>query len=287
MTRVAAWQYPIEQVPSFDAWRAKLERGVADAAAAGAALLVLPEYAAMELTATLSPDAQATLATQLAGMQALKGRYLEALATAARTYGIAIVGGSFPEEVGAVYHNRARVFLPARDPVLVEKLQMTRFERERWGITGGRAQPVIELAPDLRLGVAICYDAEFPLIVRRLVEAGANLIAVPSCTDTLAGYHRVRVACMARALENQCFVLQAPTVGIAPWSIALDENIGAAALFAPSDHGFPPEGIVAIGPMSEGHLLVAELDLPQLEQVRRDGQVLNHRDWSAPGHLEG
>ena len=39
--------------------------------------------------------------------------------------------------------------------VLAEKLQMTRFEREQWGITGGTAQPVIELG-ELRLGVAIC-----------------------------------------------------------------------------------------------------------------------------------
>jgi predicted amidohydrolase len=287
VTRVAAWQYPIDQVPSFDAWRAKLERGVADAAGAGAVLLVLPEYAAMELTAVLAPDEQATLATQLAAMQALLPRYQAALADAARTHGIAIVGGSFPERVGDLFHNRAHVFRPTGMPVLVEKLQMTRFERERWGITGGHAQPVIELGPELRLGVAICYDAEFPLIVRRLVEAGANLIAVPSCTDTLAGYHRVRTACLARALENQCFVLQAPTVGLAPWSIALDENVGAANLFAPSDRGFPDDGVVASGPLGEAYLLVKDLDLAQLAVVRRDGQVLNHRDWSLPSHLQG
>jgi predicted amidohydrolase len=285
VTRVAAWQYPIEQLPSFDAWRAKLERGVAEAA--GAAVLVIPEYAAMELTAILAPDEQATLETQLAAIQTLAPRYRDALAEAARTHGITIVGGSFPERVGDVVHNRAYVFRPTGEPVLVEKLQMTRFERERWGITGGHAQPVVELAPDLRLGVAICYDAEFPLIVRRLVEAGANLIAVPSCTDTLAGYHRVRVSCVARALENQCYVLQAPTVGLAPWSIALDENVGAAGLFAPCDRGFPDDGVVAIGPLNEAHLLVAELDLARLEAVRRDGQVLNHRDWASPSHLEG
>jgi predicted amidohydrolase len=287
VTRVAAWQYPIDQLPSFDAWRAKLERGVAEAAAAGAALLVLPEYAAMELTATLAPDAQATLEAQLAAIQALLPPYQRAFADAARTHAITIVGGSFPERVGDVVHNRAHVFCPTGEPVLVEKLQMTRFERERWGITGGHAQPVIELAADLRLGVAICYDAEFPLIVRRLVEAGANLIAVPSCTDTLAGYHRVRTACLARALENQCYVLQAPTVGLAPWSIALDENIGAAGLFAPSDRGFPDDGVVASGPLNDAHLLVVDLDLAQLEAVRRDGQVLNDRDWSAPAHLIG
>ena len=287
MTRVAAWQYPIEQLASFDAWKDKLARGVAEAADAGASLLVIPEYASMELTSLLTQVEQATLATQLEALQRLVPAYLAALADVARAHRIAIVGGSFPERAGDVFHNRLRVFGASGEGVLVEKLQMTRFERERWGIAGGRAAPVIELSPDLRLGVAICYDAEFPLIARRLVEAGANVIAVPSCTDTLAGYHRVRVACAARALENQCYVVQAPTVGLAPWSIAVDENVGSAGVFAPCDRGFPEDGVVAMGPIDEAHVLVAEIDLARVDEVRRDGQVLGHRDWSAPAHLAG
>ncbi len=288
MIRIAAWQYPIEALASFSAWRTKLETTVAEAARANAELLVIPEYASMELTSLLSPAEQATLATQLAAIQALREPYLAALADAARTYGITLVGGSFPERVENAegYRNRLRVVAPTGEPVLVEKLQMTRFERERWGISGGSAQPVIELGA-MRLGVAICYDAEFPLIVRRLVEAGANVIAVPSCTDGLAGYHRVRVACAARALENQCYVVQAPTVGLAPWSIAVDENVGAAGVFAPCDRGFPDDGVVALGTLNVPQLLFAELDLARVDEVRRDGQVLGHRDWSAPPHHVG
>lgn len=286
MIRIAAWQYPIEQLASWEAWRTKLDAGVGEAARGGAELLVIPEYAAMELTSLLSPDAQATLDSQLAGMQPFAEPYLAALTAAARAHGVTIVGGSFPERVGDEYRNRLRVIAPSGDAVLVEKLQMTRFERERWGISGGTAQPVIELGA-MRLGVAICYDSEFPLIVRRLVEGGANVIAVPSCTDSLAGYHRVRVACAARALENQCYVIQAPTVGLAPWSIAVDENVGAAGVFAPCDRGFPPDGVVALGTLDAAQVLVAEIDLARVDDVRRDGQVLGHRDWSAPPHLAG
>ena len=65
--------------------------------------------------------------------------------------------------------------------------------------------------------------------MRAQVEAGAWLILVPSCTDTVAGYERVRLAAAARAMENQCFVAMAPTVGAAPWSGALDVNRGAGA----------------------------------------------------------
>ncbi len=285
-TRVAAWQYPIEQLASFEAWRAKLDAAVAHTAREGAELLVIPEYASMELTSLLSADEQATLDSQLAALQPFVAPYLAALADASRTHGVTIVGGSFPERVDTTFYNRLRVVTPTGDAILVEKLQMTRFERERWGIAGGTAQAVIELGP-VRLGVAICYDAEFPLISRRLAGAGANVIAVPSCTDGLAGYHRIRVASAARALENQCYVVQAPTVGIAPWSLAVDENVGAAGVFAPCDRGFPDDGVVAMGTLNASQILIADLDLARVDEVRRDGQVLGHRDWSAAPHLDG
>lgn len=285
--RVAAWQYPIEQLASLAAWRAKLDAGVAQAVADGARLLVVPEYAAMELTSLLPSEEQATLAAQLDGLQRLLPEHDAAYRAAAARHGIAIVSGSFPVRgADGAYRNRALVVEPDR-ATEIHKLQMTRFEAEHWGITGGDAQAVVELGDGVRLGVAICYDAEFPLLVRRLAVAGANVIAVPSCTDALAGYYRVRVACQARALENQCYLIQAPTVGLAPWSIAVDANVGAAAVYAPSDRGFPADGIVAIGTLDQPQLVIAELELALVAAARADGIVLGHRDWDAPGHLTG
>jgi predicted amidohydrolase len=279
--RVAAWQYPIEHLASWDAWLAKLDAGFAEARGRGAALCVVPEYAAMELTSLTGGD---DLAAQLDALQPILPRYLEAYAALARRHGVAIVAGSFPERLASgEVRNRLRVHTPAGAAV-VEKLQMTRFERERWGVAPGGAQTVIDLGA-YRLGVAICYDAEFPLVVRRLVAAGADVIAVPSCTDTPAGYHRVRVGCQARALENQCYVVQAPTVGTAPWSIAVDENVGAAGVYGPPDRGFPDDGVIAQGAYCEPGWVIADLDLDAIARVRGDGQVLGHRDWDLPGHL--
>lgn len=281
--RVAAWQYPIERLASWDAWLAKLEAGFAEAAARGAKLCVVPEYAAMELTSLTGGD---DLAAQVDALQPLLPGYLDAYARLARRHELAIVAGSFPERLASgEVRNRLRVHA-ADGSVTVEKLQMTRFERERWGVAPGSGQRVVELA-GFRLGVAICYDAEFPLVVRRLVAGGADVIAVPSCTDTAAGYHRVRVACQARALENQCYVVQAPTVGLAPWSIAVDENVGSAGVFGPPDRGFPDDGVVALGAYCEPGWVVAELDLEAVARVRVEGQVLGHRDWELPGHLGG
>jgi predicted amidohydrolase len=283
--RVGLWQYPIERVASWDAWRAKLATGFADAAAQGATVCVVPEYASMELTALLDEPAQQTLATQLDGLQPLLPGYLETYAELARAHRLTIVGGSFPERIGpGEVRNRARVHGASGAVVMVDKLQMTRFEHEQWGVRAGRGQTVIDVG-GVRIGVAICYDAEFPLIARRLAAAGADVICAPSCTDGLAGYHRVRIACQARALENQCYVVQAPTVGSAPWSIAVDDNVGAAGAFAPPDRGFPGDGVIALGRLSEPGWVIAELDLAALAHVREAGQVFTRRDWELDNHL--
>ncbi|MGZ4956903.1 MAG: amidohydrolase, partial [Methylobacter sp.] len=105
------------------------------------------------------------------------------------------------------------------------------------------------------------------------------LILVPSCTDTLAGYHRVKIGCQARALENQCYVVQSTLVGDAPWSEAVDVNIGAAAIYTPVDRGFPDNGILAEGKLNAVQWVVAEVSLSACGTVREQGQVFNYRDW--------
>ena len=130
----------------------------------------------------------------------------------------------------------------------------------------------------VRVGVAICYDSEFPLPVRAQYEAGARLLVVPSCTDTAAGATRVRIGCLARALENRLFVAQSVTAGLAAWSPALDVNTGEAAIFAPMDVGFPDDGVVA---QTQGEQVwaLAELDIAALDGSRARAQVANDRDW--------
>lgn len=281
--RVAAAQWPIERHASLAEWSAKLDRWLAEAAAGGAQLAVMPEYAPMELTSVLPEEDQADLERQLHGLQRLLPAYLERCRAAARARGLYLVAGSFPEAAPERFVNRLRLWSPRGDDVSVEKLHMTRFEREQWRVVAGGAQRVIETDLGV-LGIAICYDSEFPLTMRRLAEAGAKLLIVPSCTDTPAGYHRVRVACAARALENQCYVLQSPTVGSAPWSLATDENVGAAAIFVPPDRGFPDDGVLALGPRDVPRWVFADLDLAAIDRVRREGQVLGHRDWPEQEH---
>jgi predicted amidohydrolase len=159
-----------------------------------------------------------------------------------------------------------------------DKLIMTRFENEQWLIHGTDEIKVIDTSLG-RLAINICYDSEFPLIANSQVVAGADLILVPSCTDTKAGFHRVRIGCQARALENQCYVVQSPTFGVAEWSEAVDVNTGRASVYTPVDYGFPDNGILVEGSKDVAEWVYADIDLAEIARVREEGQVFNYRDW--------
>jgi len=129
------------------------------------------------------------------------------------------------------------------------------------------------------IGILICYDVEFPLLARALVDAGAEILLAPSCTEALSGYNRVRIGAMARALENQCVVVHAPTVGEAPWCEPVDANTGAAAIYGPPDLGFPDSGVIAQGELNEPTWVFAEVPPEAIARVRAEGRVANHADW--------
>lgn len=290
MTRrftVAAAQYLVEQVADFAAWQAKLTRWVAEAADAGTRLAVFPEYGGMELTA-LDAATVADLHGSIAALQPLIARVDAAHAELAAKHDIHILAASLPVlgEDGA-YRNHARLFTPGGKVGTQQKIVMTRFEREHWNIAGARPRgdiagggPIRVFETELgRIGIAICYDAEFPLLVRAQVEAGAELILVPSATDTLHGWHRVRVGARARALENQCYVVQSPVVGAAEWTPSLDWSHGAAAIFGPPDLGFPDNGVVAQGELDVPGWVFGEVDLDAVTAVRSKGSVFGHAHW--------
>jgi predicted amidohydrolase len=190
-----------------------------------------------------------------------------------------ILASSFPVlQADGSYRNRANLYDANGLIDYQDKLVMTRFENEQWLIHASEEVKVIDTQLG-RLAINICYDSEFPLIANSQVAAGADLILVPSCTDTEAGFHRVRIGCQARALENQCYVVQSPTFGEALWSEAVDVNTGRASVYTPVDYGFPANGILVEGSHDTAEWVYADLDLAEIARVRQEGQVFNYRDW--------
>ncbi len=278
LVRIAAAQYPIGQPDSLASWQAKVAQWVGDAAGQGAQLLVFPEYAAMELAAIDSATAS-DLHASLRAVVALGPQIDAHYADIARRFGVIVLGGTRPHGLGdGRIVNRATLYLPDGRSGHQDKIMMTRFERESWDIKGGTSLRVFH-TPLGMLGISTCYDVEFPMIARAQAKAGAQIILCPSCTDSLQGYHRVRIGAQARALENQIFVVQAPTVGMAPWSPALDENYGAAGLFVPPDGDSPDDGVVAMGTEGQGIWVIADADLGRVERWRTAGAVRAFAHW--------
>lgn len=276
--RIAAAQYLPEALGSLDAYRDKLARWVAEAADAGAQLLAFPEYGAMEYAAAAGASVAGDLAGSLAAVSNALGEMDAAHTDLARRHGVHILAASGPSARGAGrYVNAARLFSPAGKVGVQEKLIMTPFERD-WGVSGGEALRVFETALG-RIGVAVCYDSEFPLLVRAQAEAGAAIVLVPSCTEFVSGHNRVRTAALARALENTCLTVLSPTVGDAPWSPAIDRNAGAAGVFVPPDHSFSDTGVLAEGPLNRPQWVHAEVDLARLADVKASGEMRNAADW--------
>lgn len=277
--KIASAQYDISFLESWQNYQDKIQRWVAEAAVKNAQILLFPEYASMELASLFGQEIYSSLSKQLLSMQSLHDDYLKLFQSLAQKYCCYIQAGTFPVKIeSGAYRNRAYLFMPDGRYDYQDKLMMTRFENEQWLIQSGNELKCFDTDYG-KIAINICYDSEFPLLARKQVEAGANIILVPSCTDTVAGYHRVKIGCQARALENQCYVVQSSIVGDAPWSEAVDVNMGAAAVYTPVDRGFPDNGISAIGEFNAVQWVFADVSPDACATVREQGQVFNYRDW--------
>lgn len=277
--KIATAQYDISFLESWRAYQQKIEHWVAEASAQDAKILLFPEYFSMELASLFGQAVYSSLSKQLAAMQSLHDDFTDLFKNLAKKYRRIIQAGTFPVSIGSgIYRNRAYLFMPDGHFDYQDKLMMTRFENEQWLITSGDELKCFD-TPYGKIAINICYDSEFPLLARKQVEAGCVLILVPSCTDTPAGYHRVKIGCQARALENQCYVVQASLVGDAAWSEAVDVNVGAAAVYTPVDRGFPDNGVLSVGTFNAVQWVYAEISPDGCATVREQGQVFNYRDW--------
>jgi len=281
--KVAAAQYPIGAPSSLAAWEGKVASWVAEGAATGAELLVFPEYAAIEQAAALGPTVYSDLTTTLEKVAELAPSRVAFHAALAKTHGVHILVGSGPAvDSQGRFVNAAQLVTPKGAVGVQEKLIMTPFEHD-WGVTAGSPLRVFETALG-KIAVLICYDSEFPLLARAAAEAGADAILVPSCTERVSGYHRVRTGARARALENTVATVQSPTVGDAPWSPAVDHNVGAAGIYVPPESGVSDDGTLAEGVLDAEQWVSATVDLAALRRLKTSGEMRNFGDWPAqPG----
>lgn len=238
---------------------------IAEAAEAGAQLVLLPEYwPAMGL--------QETDKLGLAE-RADDGPIQAFMAAAARRHRLWLIGGTLPmvsENTGKVW-NTSLVYNPDGERVArYDKIHLFGFTRgdehhdEARTIVPG-TRPVTFDAPCGRVGLSVCYDLRFPELYRAMGECA--LIVVPAAFTHTTGQAHWEVLLRARAIENQCYVLAAAQGG---------QHLNGRRTWGHSMLIDPWGGIVAQHDTGPG-VVQAVMDAAYLEQVRQNLPALRHR----------
>lgn len=202
---------------------------------------------------------------------------VEKFSKLAISYNINIITGSMPEIKDGLLYNVG--YICKRDGTLdrYEKLHVTPNEAKVWGLQGGNELKTFDTDCG-KIGVLICYDSEFPELSRLLAEEGMDILFIPFLTDTQNGYSRVRHCAQARAIENECYVAIAGSVGNLPKVNNMDIQYAQSMVFTPCDFSFPANGIKAEATTNTEMILIADVDLDLLKDLNQFGSVRNLKD---------
>lgn len=266
---VVAWQ--LRRIRGDSEFFGHLYDFIESAHDAGAELIVFPELAVLELL-HLEPDLAEHKGPRYLAQYAAE--YEEWAARIAASSGITIVAGSHFKEVEGGIANVCAVADPTRGIALGAKNNLTTYERTTWGLVSGKG---LAKPHDPRLGVTVCYDAEFPESGRALAEEGVLVHCIPAFTETRHGFQRVRWCARARAIENQNFVIHASLLGDLGRE-PVPSTYGSSAILTPSAPPFPESALLAETPMGEEGVVIAQLDFDALETIRETGEVRNWLD---------
>lgn len=193
------------------------------------------------------------------------------------SYNINIITGSMPELRGDLLYNVGYLCKRDGSTERYEKLHITPDESKIWGMQGGNELRTYDTDCG-KIGILICYDSEFPELSRILADEGMDILFIPFLTDTQNGYSRVRHCAQARAIENECYVAIAGSVGNLPKVHNMDIQFAQSMVFTPCDFAFPANGIKAEATTNTEMILIADVDIDMLRELNQFGSVRNLRD---------
>ncbi|MCK7591459.1 bifunctional GNAT family N-acetyltransferase/carbon-nitrogen hydrolase family protein [Subsaxibacter sp. CAU 1640] len=193
------------------------------------------------------------------------------------SYNINIITGSMPEVVGEHLYNVGYLCRRDGSTERYEKLHVTPDEAKVWGMVGGTQLKAFDTDCG-KIGILICYDSEFPELSRILADEGMDILFVPFLTDTQNGFSRVRHCAQARAIENECYVAIAGSVGNLPKVHNMDIQFAQSMVFTPCDFAFPSDGVKAEATQNTEMILIADVDIDLLRELNQFGSVRNLKD---------
>ncbi len=200
----------------------------------------------------------------------------------AREHGVVLIVPWYEEQQPGVYYNSACVI--ERDGTVVGKYRKTHiphvgpcFWEKFYFKPGNLGYPVWETSVG-RLGLIICYDRHFPEVARELGLKGAELVFNPSATVESLSKYLWELEQPAHAVANGFWIAASNRVGI---EAPLNQH-----KFYGSSYFCSPRGkIVAQASDSEDEVLVADLDLDEIREVRNTWQFFRDRRPETYGEL--
>ena len=275
--RVAAVQYFMRKVQSYQDFEDQVAGLVETAAGYRADMVVFPEYFTLQLL-TLA-ETRRPVNQQVRDLARQVPRFVNTFSQLAREHSIHIVAGTTPVLAAddQTLTNESFFFSPSGKHAVQGKMHMTRWEDEEWDVKPHDTLKVFDTAFG-KVAILICYDVEFPELAREAARRGAYIIVAPSCTDDRNGFLRVRYCAHARCIENQLYVIHTGTVGSLPQIPGISLNYGQAAILTPCDYPFARDGILFEGVANQESMVIGDLDLRLVEESRENGSVLPLRD---------
>jgi nitrilase len=242
---------------------------IAEAAAAGAKLVVLPEY---------WPIISDNDADKLACREALGSGPLQAfLSLNARKHAIWLIGGSIPlaTDEDSKISSSCLLYDPKGQCIArYDKIHLfdvcvnpdrNELYRESDTITAG-SRVVVGSCPFGNIGLSICYDLRFPELYRRMLDENISMIAVPSAFTTTTGERHWEMLLRTRAVENLSFVIAANQGG---QHTAKRSTWGHSMII-------DPWGEILASIDTGPGMICADLDLDRQQQLRQSFPALDH-----------
>lgn len=272
--RIAAMQYLLRPIGSFEEFATQVEFFVRSAKEYNSQFVLFPELFTMQLLSYLHESSPGRAVRILAQHTKDYDTLFKRLSTENNLY---IIAGTHPVVERGELFNAAHLFTPHGNVFRQKKVHLTPMEKNLYQMSRGHDFYVYHTDFG-KIAILVCYDVEFPEAARVMAEAGAEILFVPSCTNERQAFCRVRYCAQARAIENQIYVAMACAVGNLPQVPGMATNYGQAAIFTPSDYFFARDGIAAEGIINQEQIIISDVDLDLLDEQRVNGTVIPLND---------
>lgn len=269
VVRLGLVQWQMRTYADFEGLTEQIEYFIDAVSGYEADFVIFPEYINAPLMAAYNHLSEAEAIRKLAGYtKRMRNTFTEL----AISYNINVITGSMPEVRNGELYNVGHLCKRNGETEKYEKIHITPSEVSVWGMKGGSQIKTFDTDAG-RVGILICYDVEFPELARLLAMQGLDILFVPFMTDTQNAYSRVRNCAQARAIENECYVAVAGSVGNLPKVHNMDIQFAQSVVFTPCDFSFPTTGIKAEATPNTEKILIVDVDLGLLKELHLKGTV--------------